>query len=485
MPFLRYEALDQFGKTINGSAEANSPGELAKLLQQRGFQPVSIDGQKFAASIPKRPSPPLISTTATSQKPFPSSRQQTAASSPPAKVSDPSTIAVMSQFFTFSQWADLTRAGMEQGQIIHHFRTQGTSKASAKYFSGRTNSYSVINMISAYMNPAMWILFVFNYFFDRRGSVDQMYSELERAFYQGRSISSEMELRPRHFAPYIASTIKVGEVSGSLPEAMDQIAETSRRSFTFTLMQMTFVTGFPFFIWISSYGYAISQASQAAINRHLAGGIQMLPTEDPASFGKRILMEELAKQSDFVSKGFWIALGFSVISGVFMLPQLRKTRHMIAMALPFAYGRAKAEAIERITWALSKGMDAGLSAASIMHTAVGTIPNLWLRDRVMSRIGNIKENEGILDILMRSTLFPHQYLSMLHTAQVAGTQSRSLSQISTIETSTYERKTNIAYWTNRILIMIMLGSIIITAVFIMWNGYGKSMSNMIQSTMNE
>lgn len=499
MPFLKYEALDRSGKVVNGSAEASSVNDLAKLLQQRGFQPVSIDGQKFGAvPLPTKPSNRNLSqptmSAARSAQPIPQpvsvpTRSQQASSSPqspPAqKVTDPAGLAVMNQFFTFSQWADMTRAGIEQGQICHHFKTQGTQKASSKYFSGRTNAYSVLNMISMYLNPAMWVLFIFNSFFDRRGSMSQMYGEMEQAFYQGRSISSEMELRPTQYAPYIPPTIKIGEMSGCLPEAMEQIAETGKRGHTFTMMQMTLVTMLPFSIYLTSYGYAISNASQAAIAKHLAGTVQALPNEEMKDFGKRVFLEQLAKQSPIIWNGFWIALGVSVLFGLFMLPVFRKTRHMLAMALPYAYSRAKAEAIERVTWALSKGMSAGLSAASIMHTAVSTIPNLWLRDQVMKRIGGVRENESIMDMLHRSNLLGHQYMSMLHTANLTGTESRSLDQISTIETTTYETKTNYAFWSNRILVAIGAIFLLVIAVFVMWGGYANSMSQMIQSSMTE
>jgi type II secretory pathway component PulF len=503
MPFLKYEALDRTGKVVNGSAEANSVNDLARLLQQRGFQPLTIDGQRFGSSKPpiKKTAGPDTQRTssviqtrvqiptdssgmATAIPPSrSSSSSQTVTSAP--KVTDPVGISVMNQFFTFSQWADLTRTGMEQGQICHHFKNQGTQKASSKFFAGRNSTFSSLNMILMYLNPSMWLLFFFNYFFDRRGSMQQMYGEMEQAFYQGRSVSSEMDLRPTQYAPYIPPTIKIGEISGALPEAMDQIAETSKRAHTFTVMQMTLVTMLPFMIYIGSYGYAISNASRNAINRHIAGTVQALPNESMQDLGKRVLFEELSKQSPMVWKGFWIALCVSVFFGLIMIPTFRKTRHMLAMALPFAYGRAKAEAIERVTWALSKGMTAGLSAASIMHTAVSTIPNLWLRDRVLKSVGGVRENESIMDMLHRSNLLGHHYMSMLHTAHLTGTESRSLDQISTIENTTYERKTTFAFWSNRILITIVVLSIGVIVWYGMWGSYADSMSQMIQSTMNE
>ena len=51
MPFYKFEALDVAGKRISGSFQADNPEEIVRVLRERGFQPVSVDGIRVGASV--------------------------------------------------------------------------------------------------------------------------------------------------------------------------------------------------------------------------------------------------------------------------------------------------------------------------------------------------------------------------------------------------------------------------------------------------
>jgi len=268
VPFYKFEALDVAGKRISGSFQAENPEEIVRVLRERGFQPVSVDGVRVGASVSGPVAsvvPPVIQNSGPATRIVSNSVSATASASTavPASsvVTDVPTASIMRQYFQYVQWADLTRTGFSQNQIIHHL-TQGRIQSNFSFFSGFDG---MMNFFALAFNPVAWCFLAYAAVHDRSKKIRVMFEEMEQATAGGAPVSGEMEKRPFQFSPWIASTVRIGELSGTLPEAYDCVAVTVKRASAFISTQIGVIASMPLVTALAGLSLALSRGSAQAI----------------------------------------------------------------------------------------------------------------------------------------------------------------------------------------------------------------------------
>lgn len=313
------------------------------------------------------------------------------------------------------------------------------------------------------------------------GNAGGMFREMATETANGSMLADCMERRPRYFAPNVASTIRVGEIAGTVPEAMLAIAETAKRAWAFAYFQFAYgMIIMPLLIVASFSGMAVGIASKEATMAHFKEQVQQRANESSQQFGQRVLMEKLHDHWGLFMSGFILAAIYCVIFWTLQLPTFRQFRHRLGTWVPFALGRARSEAVERVSWALSSMLKAGQSPAASIFWALGTIPNLHLRAKALRSLGNVRENESLTGILPRLGLLEPQQIDMIHVGEQVGTPDRSLEQIVEMERIQYGGRTRAAQIFNYIALGLGLGCIVGAVVITIWKGYAGNMSYMFE-----
>lgn len=434
---MRFEAQDPTGRVVAGTLQAASVSELQSVLAKQNLSLLSLEGKPVGSPVvpmvnpqPRQAIPP-VSSARPQVRPTPvppSSRQ----------VSDPACMAMGRYYLLFTRWADLSRAGVGQS--------------------------SVLNTIAG----------------GNVGSASGMFREMAVETANGSMLADCMEIRPRYFAPYVASTIRVGEIAGTLPEAMIAVAETAKRAWAFAFFQYAYALFvMPGLIVASMSGWALGLASKEATRAHFMETVSQRSNESPSEFGRRVLMEKLHDHWGLFVGGFVISGVYVLLYLLLMTPRFRQFRHRIGLWVPFALPRARSEAVERVSWALSSLMRAGLSPAAAIFNALSTIPNLHLREKALRGLGNIRENEPLTHILPRLGILEAQQIDMIHIGEQVGTPDRSLEQIVEMERIQYANRTKIAQIANYIGISLGLGIVIGAVVIGLYSMYATNMVDMV------
>ncbi|MDH4388389.1 MAG: type II secretion system F family protein [Fimbriimonas sp.] len=434
MPFMRFEAKDPTGRVVSGTLQAASAKELESLLAKQNLSLVTLNGWQIE--------PVAAPTKSRTPVPIPARQAQTQAKistpTPSRQVSDPPCMAMGRYFLLFTRWADLSRAGVGQASILNTLAGGSVGNASG------------------------------------------MFREMAEETSNGSMLADSMEIRPRYFAPNVASTIRVGEIAGTVPEAMLAIAETAKRAWAFAYFQFAYgLLVVPGLIVASMSGWALGLASKEATRAHFNETAKQLGNETPSEFGRRILMEKLHDHWGLFIGGFIVSGIYIALYLLLMTPTFRQFRHRLGTWVPFALPRARSEAVERVAWALSSLLKAGLSPAAAIYNALGTIPNLHLRAQALRALGNIRENEPLTSILPRLGLLERQQIDMIHVGEQVGTPDRSMEQIVEMERIQYGARTRVAQIANYIGLALGLGLVIGGVVIGLYTMYATNMVDML------
>jgi type IV pilus assembly protein PilC len=446
MPFLKYQVINSSGATIEGALHANSEAEAKAILEKQGMKIVSLNGRLMdRLATPSQQNvgkqAPLRRDPAQKISPRPTV-SQVANNASAVVVRQPVTqpfITTIRMYFIFTQWANLARAGISPATIFQRFQNGSSAKSNL------------------------------------------MFREIERAVQNGSTISSEFEQRKKTFPPNVASTIAVGEMSGKMDGALDLLADSVKRSWALILAQSYLLIAFPIMFCCGFGVLAISKASKMSMQSHWADKAVRLANESDAEFGKRIMAENVGRNSGTIYLGIGIALLMIALIIVMMFPSMRVIRHFLSLCIPFAGRRAKAEAIERVSWSLNACFTAGLSPVQSIFASAGTIPNLYIRKKVMQSIGSPRENEPVSSILTRTGLFNQSYLHMITNGELIGTPGQTLDRIREVESMNQKRYAVMAGWGTYLTGMLSLAIFVGVIVGIGYMNYAQTLAEMFKS----
>jgi type II secretory pathway component PulF len=391
MAFLKFEALDSQGKLVSGTMQAGTPSELESLLNQRGLQPVSIEGRRLANA----PAVPVVAPVRTAPRPQvrPAPNKNTAI---PTSTPRPAPTGVAAPQVT----AKPPKTPELSPKALIFFTEQAAS-----FFNSGMGGAQIFQTLGPQMHP----------------SFHPMMQEMANEISAGSTIADAMDKRPLTFPQDFAATIRAGERSGQVGAAFMQVSHTAQRGIAGLRPLSYFFFMAPILLFCAFGGIGIQNASYNAMKRQDAAGGNLSPVGT--------LTQEIgSKGTMWLLMGLAIAVAFVILRKFFLTRPFRRFRHGVGLsAAPL---RTREEAVEKVTWALSVQSRAGIAPSSSVHTALAAIPNQVLRERALANLGVMRENESMADILRRVGVLGAEHIHMVQNAQITGDMPGALDVIS-------------------------------------------------------
>ena len=441
MPFLPFEAIDSNGKTIRGTIQADNAQQLELILLQKGLRPVAnpTPAQPARPMQVARPAPKPVSPPIQPIQPRSSSREAPVPAQRPISPVQPvgtqktPELTYKQTFFLFTQFASFFRAGFSSSQMIQ----QATLVMPEKF------------------RPH--------------------FAEMEQEVAQGMTLSESMSRRPMLFHPDQVATVQAGEQSGHMAEAFDVLAQQGERGGAFRVAFGYFFIVFPILLLCGVGGIGLQKASQSTIQKQFDadGQLDRVGT---------LLAEIKTRLPHEFLLALVLAVGFIAFVKILHKFPFRKFRHKAGLMVPVSSSRAKSEAIERFTWAMSTMLQGGASPASAVHIAAASIPNLVLRERALQSIGAMKENEPLGSVLQRSGLLSTEYVHMVQNGEMVGDTPGALTHISRAETDQFQARTTglkVVISASTMLFMALFTAIMVGFLYYMYaSGMVKMLNNV-------
>ncbi|MCA8999306.1 MAG: type II secretion system F family protein [Planctomycetaceae bacterium] len=237
----------------------------------------------------------------------------------------------------------------------------------------------------------------------------------------GRDVTSALEAHDHFFPDLFIDMVQVGELTGSLPEvlkAMGTHYENNirlRRDFisrmTFPVVQLIAAV-FIIAGLITLMGW-IAETTGAAL--------------DPLGWGL------LGPQGAMVWLGTW-AIG---VVGVLVAYKTigaslagLKTMHKILMGVPVVGNCLQAFAIARFSWAFHLTQQAGMPIDDSIEASLRATSNGAFIAATQPMIDDVSSGETLTEAMENTTLFPEDFLQMVHVAETSGTVPEALDRLS-------------------------------------------------------
>lgn len=248
---------------------------------------------------------------------------------------------------------------------------------------------------------------------------------------QGIPMSKAMEKYPDLYPRHVRETVHVGELSGTLPEALDTIATQAEQAHRYKRWH--------WWLWVVIINALLSIPGMILATRGMLHAWDRIDaTGGTGSDGKTMAMGEALGQAGLglgqALIGKWGVASFVLFVGVIALyfygksRAMRPTRHKLGAKFPFISSRAKQENIERFSWSLGKMMHAGQSPARSWEVAAQSVPNDYYAEILGE--GNVmaRENIRLSQILGQSKVFSDEMSALVVVAEQTGDFAGALEQ---------------------------------------------------------
>jgi type II secretory pathway component PulF len=454
MPFMPFEAIDSNGRTITGTLQVNNVQELESILGQKGLRLIRAGAPPASKPQPSgpvpakpRPQAPVHQPVVRPQVPIqnsipvrPISRETHSTRPTILNSTDPSNLVTArtpeltnkQKYLLFSQFASFVRSGFSSSQMIQH----ATSKMPPK--------------------------------------VRSAFAEMEQETAGGMAMSDSMERRPMLFSPDQVAAVKAGEQSGQMEEAYNVIALQAERANAFRMTLGYFFIMFPILLLCGVGGIGIQKASQQTIQKQFDADGQL------DKWGTLIAELKTRLPHEFLLS--YILTGV-FIGGLILFHKypFRKFRHRAGLLIPMAIGRAKSEAVERFSWAMSAMLKGGASPASAVHIAAASIPNLVLRERALNAIGSTRENEPLGSVIQRSGILSPEYVHIIQNGELVGDTPGALGHIVKAEGDSFQASTGRLKTVGTITTLAIMALFTIAMVGFLYYMYASNLVKMFNN----
>lgn len=230
--------------------------------------------------------------------------------------------------------------------------------------------------------------------------------------------------------------IRVGEVSGFVPEAMAKLAEHHHANIKFDRVFWIF----RFLLYYGTMSIPVAIAGMKGFNDAYAayeasGGAY----SSPAQLVWSKIGANLVWPFGPIILGWWLLLFFG--ARMLMLPTFERFRHAFSYWHPYMRGRARIEGISYFTWALGRLSQAGISPYSAWNMAAEAIPNAIVREKILDIGRQSREQSKMSDLVAQSGLFPAEYLSVIQNGEYTGTLPDALDYLNNVSGDEFSRRT--------------------------------------------
>lgn len=247
---------------------------------------------------------------------------------------------------------------------------------------------------------------------------------------EGTSISEVLARYPNLYPRHVIADIRIGEKSGYVGEAMTVAADSVDRARRLNSR----LAYFPFMAAAMLVVFPLSLA-------FIRGSLDSMKAQDKAGGALPVsgtiqssVLENLRVLGP-VALGMLVVLW--IIGRMWKQPFMRPLRHRLGFAL--FPGRARAEAVTRLSWGISRCTHAALPHYAAYQLAVEAIPNDVMRDRAVMEAMTARENEPLSSLLRRSNLLPPQYSDVVETGEMTGDVPRAMDQLANYAATDFDQ----------------------------------------------
>jgi type II secretory pathway component PulF len=250
----------------------------------------------------------------------------------------------------------------------------------------------------------------------------------------GGSISSHLAGYPRFFPPHVVAIMRAGELSGALGDACKEIVvqfETEARIRRQILLLKIYLTIMLLFcILVPSFPNIISKVNTGSA----AGGTGAMGM--PSSIGEalKILRPGLEWYWRHVVYdivpwivGVWVALKVATVA--INSSAATHLRDWLLLHVPVAAGATRKAAVARFTRTFQLMQRAAVPLSEAVREAAAATGNLLVARRVAAPAATLDSGGRLVDCLRATGIFSPSQLSMLMTAEQAGSLEDGLGQL--------------------------------------------------------
>jgi type II secretory pathway component PulF len=267
------------------------------------------------------------------------------------------------------------------------------------------------------------------------GRLRRVAREGATALATGGSISAHLAKYPRFFPRHVVAIMRAGELSGTLGEACQEIVlqfETEARIRRQIVLLKAYLTVMALLcILVPSFPNIISKVhadpagsgatGMAGIPTDL-GQIMELLRPGLAWYGRHVLYDIVPWLV-----GAWVALKIATVA--INLPVATSLRDWLLLYTPVAGGATKKAAVARFTRTFELMQRAAVPLSEAVREAAASTGNVLVARRVAAPASMLDSGGRLVDCLRAAGIFSPSQLSMLMTAEQAGSLEDGLNQL--------------------------------------------------------
>ena len=382
MPVFQYKARNGAGALISGAVDAESLDAAAGELLEQGMTPIDIKAGRGGRG--------RIATPQESARPRPAPRRRPGA---PQQESAMQTLnsALMRKKI------DITEL------IIFARQMQSLTKA------GLPLDRALTGLMASMKNPRF----------------KELMTDVLAGLESGQSLSTALGHHPKVFSPLFLSLVDVGENTGRLDLAFEQIGRYLELEKS-TRKQVKSATRYPMFV-------VITIAVALAIITYF-----VIPafSETFARLGAELPLETriLIGISDFVVQWWQFLLGGTVAAIVGFKTWVRGRRGQLIwdhqkLKLPLAGPVFERIALARFSRTFSMIMKSGVPIVHGMGVVAGAVGNKYIAGRILRMRDGISRGESLYNTAITANMFSPLVLQMIAVGEESGTIDQLLEEV--------------------------------------------------------
>ncbi|MCD4674628.1 MAG: type II secretion system F family protein [Desulfobacula sp.] len=273
---------------------------------------------------------------------------------------------------------------------------------------------------------------------------------------EGESISNAFEKYENIFSPLYIATLRSGEASGNIPDALEEYLEYFERSQQIRQkIKAAFV--YPTILSICSIfvvAFLIIFVVPAITGTFVEAGAE-LP----------IFTKILLQFSDFIRSYFW-AISASIVFIIWIVSYYLKTERgrllfdTYYLKLPFLGELSVIYSTALFTSSLSTVLGGGIPLNQALHISTGLIRNSFMQAGSKNAIESIEQGEGFARAFYKVDIFPDMALRMIAAGEEGGNLEKVLKDIARFYEKEIESKISIITSAIEPVLMVLMGFVI-------------------------
>jgi len=414
MPYFQYKARNTGGTLVNGVLEATTLDDAASELMGKGITPIDIRPASGKPKTKKSTGTASNSARTRASKPQQSGVQQINEALLRKKI-DVNELIIFAR-----QMRSLTKAGMPLDRALTGLQ------ASVK-------------------NPKF----------------RELLKDVQQGLESGQNLATALGRHPKVFSPLFLSMVDVGENTGRLDLAFEQIGRYLELEKN-TKKQVKSATRYPSFVLVT-IAVALGVITYFVIPA-FADTFARLGAELP--FETRLLIGI----SDFVVQWWQFLLGTAaaLFFGFKVWGQSRRGGLIWdskKMSLPLVGAVYKRVALARFARTFSMVMKAGVPIVHGMGVVAGAVGNRYIARRVLKMRDAISRGESLYNAALATNMFSPLVLQMISVGEESGTIDQLLEEVADFYDSEVEYDLKrLSEAIEPILIMVIAGMVLILAL---------------------